>query len=193
MTDSPCALFAEDLIAAYPQAKVILTVRDSPQAWLGSMERTILPMVRQLRKKSLFDRFDSLLTPRSPLQEYGDKVVKYTRLLDVPWDFERMYSDHNAWIQRLVPQNNRLLVYNVKAGWGPLCEFLERQVPSDEFPRVNDSSVYAKNFALSQDEARKQIMKRTVKTLIAVLVVAIAVWASYFDGLRPLQYVISVD
>ena len=34
-----------------------------------------------------------------------------------------VFERHNAEVQRRVPED-RLLVYDVKAGWGPLCEFL---------------------------------------------------------------------
>ncbi|KAH6672390.1 hypothetical protein B0J14DRAFT_701458 [Halenospora varia] len=37
VTDCPCANFAEELIAAYPNAKVILTTRE-PDGWVKSME-----------------------------------------------------------------------------------------------------------------------------------------------------------
>ena len=37
VTDAPCACFSDELLEAYPQAKVILTNRD-PMKWLASME-----------------------------------------------------------------------------------------------------------------------------------------------------------
>jgi len=37
------------------------------------------------------------------------------------------------------PQD-RLLVYEVKEGWEPLCEFLGVEVPDEPFPRLNDTA-----------------------------------------------------
>jgi hypothetical protein len=34
----------------------------------------------------------------------------------------------------------RLLLFEVKQGWGPLCDFLEVPEPSEEFPHVNDTA-----------------------------------------------------
>jgi hypothetical protein len=34
----------------------------------------------------------------------------------------------------------RLLVFDVREGWEPLCRFLEVRVPSEPFPRLNDTA-----------------------------------------------------
>lgn len=39
VTDAPAANFVDELIAAYPDAKVILTTRESSTKWLASLER----------------------------------------------------------------------------------------------------------------------------------------------------------
>ena len=36
----------------------------------------------------------------------------------------------------------RLLVWNVAEGWGPLCEFLELPVPEVPLPRINDRTEF---------------------------------------------------
>nr|GAT50656.1 predicted protein [Mycena chlorophos] len=58
VTDCPAAgvTLSEDLIAAYPNAKVILTMRD-PEKWWGSFSSTILPATRStaLRLGMLLD------------------------------------------------------------------------------------------------------------------------------------------
>jgi hypothetical protein len=41
LTDMPCVNFTDELLAAYPNAKVILTLRD-PDKWIDSMKRTLL-------------------------------------------------------------------------------------------------------------------------------------------------------
>ena len=100
--------------------------------------------------------------PAHPLREFGDKVIKYTRLLDVPWDYERIYNDHNAWIQRLVSQQDRLLVFNVKEGWEPLCKFLGNDVPSTTFPRLNDSKSFNRSLSQFRREKMKEVLLKAV-------------------------------
>lgn len=46
------------------------------------------------------------------------------------------YRQHNERVQAVIPAE-KLLVFNVKQGWKPLCEFLGCDVPSTPFPRAN--------------------------------------------------------
>ena len=50
----------------------------------------------------------------------------------------QFYREHVAEVRTQVPAH-RLLEYEVKQGWGPLCDFLNVPVPDCPFPRVNDT------------------------------------------------------
>ena len=62
-----------------------------------------------------------------------------------------LYHRHNAFIRQIVPKD-RLLEFDPKQGYGPLCEFLNVPVPTDdqgnrvEFPHVNDSASMQRGF-----------------------------------------------
>jgi hypothetical protein len=47
----------------------------------------------------------------------------------------------NDRVKHDVPAD-RLLVWEVKQGWEPLCEFLEVDVPDAPFPNVNDKTTF---------------------------------------------------
>lgn len=51
------------------------------------------------------------------------------------------FEAHNAAVRETVPAD-RLLVFEVKQGWAPLCEFLEVPVPEGVFPRTNDRTEF---------------------------------------------------
>ena len=51
----------------------------------------------------------------------------------------QFYEEHVREVRRTVPPH-QLLVFNVKQGWRPLCQFLEVPEPVTPFPRVNDTS-----------------------------------------------------
>lgn len=53
----------------------------------------------------------------------------------------KAFAAHNEAVKNAIPAN-QLLVYEVKDGWGPLCEFLGKPVPSDPFPRTNDRAEF---------------------------------------------------
>ena len=50
----------------------------------------------------------------------------------------QFYQDHVAEVKRIVPKD-KLLVFEVKQGWQPLCDFLNVPVPENPFPRINDT------------------------------------------------------
>lgn len=55
-------------------------------------------------------------------------------------DFEGLaekYEAHNKAVQDLIPPE-QLLVYQVKEGWEPLCQFLNVEAPATAFPRTNN-------------------------------------------------------
>lgn len=52
---------------------------------------------------------------------------------------------HNQHIRSVVPAE-RLLVWHPKDGWGPLCKFLEKDVPAEPLPKVNEGDFTVKIF-----------------------------------------------
>ena len=50
----------------------------------------------------------------------------------------QFYQEHVAEVKRIVPKD-KLLVFEVKQGWQPLCDFLNVPVPENPFPRINDT------------------------------------------------------
>jgi hypothetical protein len=52
-----------------------------------------------------------------------------------------VYQAHNARVREVIPAQ-RLLVYEVSQGWGPLCEFLGVAVPEGPMPKVNSTEEF---------------------------------------------------
>ena len=127
--DWPSAHFWRPLAAHYPAAKVILTVRD-PDAWYESIRSTIFPAQRRPLPASDDPHYAQLIMPRELILHgtFG-QVEDKSHVLSV-------YESHNAAVQAQIAPP-RLLVYDVKDGWGPLCAFLGVPVPAAPFPRSN--------------------------------------------------------
>ena len=51
----------------------------------------------------------------------------------------KFYKDWVENVKNYVP-NDRLLVFDVKEGWDPLCKFLDVPVPNAPFPWENDAA-----------------------------------------------------
>jgi len=169
--DWPGAYFWRELIAAHPEARVILTVR-APQRWYDSALTTIYAAT-QARNATPAARFlYRLLTWASPRAREGFQTVQET-----VWDgtlagkFEdrdaaiRIFEEHNREAVATVP-SERLLVFDVKEGWEPLCEFLGVPVPAGEpFPHVND----ALDFSRRQREQYQHIARMLLPSLGAAV------------------------
>lgn len=137
--DLPTYAFYTELMAHYPDAKVILTVRE-PEAWYKSAAQTIFrlpppPLMPLLRLLALFSPKLKLLTNLEPVAR---KVgVEYFFKHDLSKaNVINVFNQHNETVQRSVPPD-RLLVYDVKQGWEPLCAFLDVPVPDSPFPHQN--------------------------------------------------------
>lgn len=141
-TDWPAATFWAELAERYPEAKVILTVRD-PERWYDSVRATIFrlgrnPMVRYLlpllglvaQRPRAMVRMGRVAEELIWEGTFGGGFEDRTHAIAA---FER----HNASVMTAVPAE-RLLVFDVREGWEPLCDFLEVEVPERPFPRVND-------------------------------------------------------
>lgn len=143
--DVPAICFAEELIAAYPEAKVILNTRDV-DAWLRSMDGTAGRVLRW-RGWPTLARWDPALV--GPWWEHGQLVMPtvYGTLSDFSpqGPAREAFASHYARVRAAVAgQEGRLLEYKVQDGWGPLCGFLGKEVPQSEFPRVNDSGEFVR-------------------------------------------------
>lgn len=131
--DWPACTFYRDLMEQYPDAKVLLTVRE-PEKWYESAYTTIYQI-----RNGLF----GWLTPYLPTLSAMPKMVQHliwagtfhNRFEDKPYAI-KMFNDHIAEVKRVVPPE-RLLVYSVKEGWEPLCGFLDVPIPQTPFPHVN--------------------------------------------------------
>jgi hypothetical protein len=126
IVDWPGAYFWRELTAAHPDAKVILTVRD-PDRWYDSIQATIFSL-----------RDDQL--PEGPRDISFNRTFS-GRLTDRA-HCQAVFARHNQAVQEAISPD-RLLVFDVKEGWEPLCAFLGVSVPGDEpFPRVNDTAAF---------------------------------------------------
>ena len=144
--DWPSARFYEDLIDYYPDAKVILTVRDG-ESWVRSMRETVwgvyfgdsvLHHVSDARAciDPQWRRFIELMN-RMNWEEGGALTGDHQSDHGLIEIMERW----NGQVQQTVPAE-RLLVWNPKEGWDPLCEFLEVDVPDAPLPHLNDTASF---------------------------------------------------
>jgi hypothetical protein len=129
VVDWPACSFYRELMTEYPDARVLLNIRD-PEEWYSSMKATIYAV--QPAFPWWFPRIVRIM---------HDEIIWNGNLKGVFEDREKAIRAYKEWIEevkRNVPAD-RLLIYNVKEGWEPLCDFLGVPVPEGKaFPHINE-------------------------------------------------------
>lgn len=124
--DWPAFCFWEKLCAHWPDAKVLLTVRD-PEVWATSFERTIAQSTDEARMSTA----DNTRLARAALWEPG-AIWEHTDRASLI----AAYNRHNQMVQETIAPE-RLLVMDVKDGWGRLAEHVGMETPDIPFPNLN--------------------------------------------------------
>lgn len=147
--DNPAACVWRELIDAYPDAKVLLTLHPKgADAWYDSVMETIfftelLWQWKVLEFASPFARkFGPMARKLIWTRFHKGKMKNRSAAIEE-------YQNHIDEVKALVPEN-KLLIFHASDGWAPLCKFLNLDIPDEPFPRVND----------------KESMKKEIKNMV---------------------------
>ena len=136
IVDWPGASFWPELSKAFPDALVLLSVRD-PESWYRSASNTI------------FLAFEHMPPELAP---WMDKVQllfrdRFSDRLDDPTAMMDAYARHNDAVRAGVSAD-RLLEWTPGDGWEPICERLGVAVPSEPFPVTNTTGEFREMMGL---------------------------------------------
>jgi hypothetical protein len=126
--DWPVAAYYRDLMTVYPDAKVILTVRD-PHSW----HRSIMTTLYQAQRKSVV-RLTRIIPPLHRFLHAMEYAIWQDLFQDKLEDKDyaiKVFNKHIEEVKRVVPPE-RLLIFEARQGWEPLCSFLNVPVPVDQ-------------------------------------------------------------
>lgn len=127
-TDVPGCLVYRRLAEHYPEAKLILTLRDA-DSWYASTQATVLGSWEGRPSGAM--TLPKILgwDPEDPALHDRDAMIA-------------RFEAHNAEVLATIPPE-RLLVFRTGDGWGPLCGFLGVPVPDAPYPKANTSEDWA--------------------------------------------------
>ncbi len=137
--DWPGAHVWDKTAKAFPDARVLHTERPEEE-WWNSFSVTIgkfftiyhsLPLPPHIRAIS------DLMSGWIAKETFGDHADRSRALA--------AYRRNNQQVRDTIPAD-RLLVFNVAEGWGPLCRFLEVPVPNGPFPRSHPRDEFWAHF-----------------------------------------------
>ncbi|OMP82631.1 hypothetical protein BK809_0006941 [Diplodia seriata] len=151
--DMPANMYVAELLDLYPDATVVVSTREKG-AWVRSWG-PVAGLARTWWFKALFwplphaRRFPAIVAALGDRMHGVDRRdgtrsaerALYPRMWDVRGDAEALYGaqydGHAEHLRRTVPAE-RLRFFDVRDGWGPLCEMLGVEVPEGPFPHEND-------------------------------------------------------
>ena len=159
----PAAAFGPELIAAYPDAKIVLTNRNI-DSWHKSIMSTVAkaaghPMLSVLAfvDKSFFAKWVPMIGKMTDGYFGGDYGLHG----------KKVFAMHYEEIRRAAPAN-RLLEWKVCEGWDNLCKFLECPIPEEQFPNINETADFHERLSL----LRRQRISKSVRAWIRVEVLS---------------------
>lgn len=133
--DWPGACYWRELAEACPDAPVILTVRD-PDAWHASVMKTIWPTLaaRGRRETPLKNRLSELNWLTINERIFDGRLNDRSHATDI-------FRHHAEEVSSTIPPD-RLLIFDVREGWAPLCTRLGAPVPDAPFPATNSTAEF---------------------------------------------------
>lgn len=171
------AVFATQLIEAYPEAKVIVVIREFDR-WYVSIEAAV-KLFWSFPCQLAFRHLGFFLDPC-----FGEAVRKiiigffeYTSLETFPHQARIVYDRHHCNIrQRVAPC--KLLEYRLGEGWEPICKFLEKPVPDLPFPWLNEGEALRRRVEMKVRRHLAAAVRQLIPWVLGICTLLVALWMS---------------
>ncbi|XP_031563759.1 uncharacterized protein LOC116299268 [Actinia tenebrosa] len=177
--DYPGNFFFEEIMEAFPDAKVILSEREEDiwiRRYVNNMELFASTNKLIIKMQNLIPTFKKfwfvILNLRMASLGISDPKSSYI--------CRKRYRWHNDRVKSVVPAD-KLLVYSVKQGWEPLCEFTGKKIPDQPFPHLNIKGEIFRTYLTETELGRKIAQEFRVAKVccVAVMVALIGVVLIY--------------
>jgi len=177
VTGMPVYYFWEELLEAFPKAKVIFYERP-----IDDWYRSVLS---QYKCDSSIKKFTNYFSPTSWKYEqyfeasifaiFGFKqnmtsVFKKTIINEML--LKKAYKMHNSYVKNNVPKE-KLLIFHIEEGWAPLCKFLKVEIPDIEFPHNNRKGELIQQFYKSHAVFKKIKFEKSFILYTFIFIIAI--------------------
>lgn len=174
-TDYPACMLYKELMQRFPDAKVVLSVRENGQKWAQSITETIG------RPYSIFARFPYNLSSwaqkhRKLHKYFWERTPGIIINADGSLDPNSLEQAHDLWKAQVIADvpKGRLLVHEAKHGWEPLCKHLGLPIPKESYPFVNETADMKKKI-----DNLERVANLSLYTTAAVGIGALSLLANY--------------
>jgi hypothetical protein len=129
--DWPAAAFWQEMSDAYPDARILLSTRDSA-GWWRSCDSTIFEVFRKA-DDTMPAEWTAMINELFRSRFAGDTSDRATAIA--------AYERHNQHVRATAPAD-RLVEWQPGDGWAPLCDALGVAIPDEPFPHVNTTAEF---------------------------------------------------
>lgn len=144
--DFPAANYWRELAESYPDAKILLSVRDA-ERWFQSTQETIFsPTLQALYAGTKWGEMIKATIDDHLGNQMNDKDALI-----------KAFNAHNSAVQAAFGED-RLLVFEASQGWMPLCAFLGVDEPDEPFPHVNSKEEFKAVFRMLRSPIGAKVM-----------------------------------
>jgi len=142
--------------------------------FLGEKMKNMVKIYSKIIPDHFSPRCDDFYDPYWYISSWRKQFTKYEMAL------KQNYNDHNQNVIDTVPKED-LLVWNLKDGWGPICQFLGRPIPNDPFPVLNDSATgtYVEDVVMDKKVIKDSISE--LKKNLGLSIVTFGIYAVYLS------------
>ena len=126
--DWPAAAFWPEIAAAFPDAIILLSTRDT-EGWWTSASNTIFPATRSAPEGEWRRMIEAMFSAR------------FTTEIENKAACIAAYAAHNRHVRATAPPA-RLVEWQPGDGWAPLCRALDLAIPDQPFPHVNSTAEF---------------------------------------------------
>lgn len=141
LCDFPVVFFLPDLLDMYPDIKIVLNKRENSRIWLKSAWESLgFFFTWKFWLSGRLVRTDRLWYSLN--MECVERMKTKYNVTDI-WT-ENMYDAyHNMVHEEAAKRGKEVLEFQPEEGWERLCEFLDKPVPNESFPKLNEKAAFA--------------------------------------------------
>jgi hypothetical protein len=144
--DYPGAFYWGELAGQYPDAKVVLSVRDA-ERWYTSTQETIFS--HTLEEIQAGTKWGRMI--KATINDHLDgDIHSHDHLV-------KAFNEHTQRVSAAFSPD-RLLIFDAREGWGPLCQFLDVPVPEQPYPHVNSKEEFDNVFDMLRSPMGARVM-----------------------------------
>lgn len=170
--------FADQLVQAYPEAKVVVVQRDF-DAWWPSYQSELLDTLFSPVAQVMVFLLEHIMGIRSgpTMRKVHFGFFGARNRAEIDANARVAYDAYYERIRELVPPERRL-EYRMGDGWEPLCAFLGKEVPDVPFPRLNDRKAHRTGDSTRKMTIVVTTLKKSGVVLLPLVAIGFAWWYS---------------